>query len=215
MSQESELISIREAARRLGVSDTAVRKAIATGRVTVADRHKDNDRPLLSWPACKDDWLANSDTSKRSHVGGTGTSKKRQGYSSGQRVKLPTSDRQDEAPEDDEPTHGGSGSTPASGRGAKYNKSRGEREFYQAKLAQLEFEQKSGQLISLEVVKSEGFRAHRRIRDALLNIPDRCAPHVATLTDPLECHAYLLTEITSALRQLSADIYASGEERDE
>ena len=37
----SELISIREAGRRLGVSDTAVRKAIAADRIKVVDIVRD------------------------------------------------------------------------------------------------------------------------------------------------------------------------------
>jgi hypothetical protein len=73
----TELISIRECARRLGVSDTAVRKAIQAQRITVASRTESSNRPLLAWPDAAEDWAGNSDPMKRTHHGGDGTSPKR------------------------------------------------------------------------------------------------------------------------------------------
>jgi phage terminase Nu1 subunit (DNA packaging protein) len=84
------------------------------------------------------------------------------------------------------------------------------REAYAARLARLEYEERSGKLVSVDVVRVEAFKAHRRVRDAVLNIPDRCAPQLASMTDPAEVHAYLLGEIVEALRMLSADIYRPG-----
>ena len=62
--------------------------------------------------------------------------------------------------------------------------------------------------MDIEQVRIEAFKVHRRVRDAVLNIPDRCAPQLAVMSDPAEVHSYLLTEITAALRQLASDIYA-------
>lgn len=226
----SELIPIREAARRLGVSDTAVHKAIKAGRVTLAAPNPGNGRPRLSWPECSEQWLANSDSSKRSHVGGTGKSPARQKYAkSSPDVDLPVSasgagpgDAVGSAPatrrptrapappaaEDDEvaPARGGRSAT----GGLNYAESRALREAYQARLSKLEFEERSGKLVNVDQVKVEAFKTHRRIRDALLNIPDRCGPHLAALSDPSECHAYLLEEIVAVLKQLSSDIYRPG-----
>ena len=226
----SELIPIREAARRLGVSDTAVHKAIKAGRVTLASPNPDNGRPRLSWPECRDQWLANSDSSKRSHVGGTGKSPARRKYADATpEVDLPVSasgagpgDAAGSAPgdsrpvrapaaahaDDDDaaPARGGRGGT----GGINYAESRALREAYQARLAKLEYEERSGKLVNVDHVKVEAFKTHRRIRDALLNIPDRCGPHLAALADPVECHAYLLEEIVAVLKQLSSDIYRPG-----
>lgn len=66
------LIPIREAARRLNVSDTAVQKAIKTGRIAAPldeDRNPDNGRPRLRWPDCRDQWNANSNATRRTHQG--------------------------------------------------------------------------------------------------------------------------------------------------
>ena len=210
----SELIGIREAARRLGVSDTAVRKAITAGRVTVAGRTESSNRPLLAWPQARDQWQANSDSSKRSHVGATGTSARREKYAAKPaEVSLPTSGTGGEtsaqvqsmpaARDDDEQP-----APAAKAGGPSYAQSRAVREAYAARLAKLDYEERSGKLVSVDALKVEAFKVHRRVRDALLNIPDRCSPELAALTTEAEVHALLLTEINAALRQLAADIYA-------
>lgn len=224
----SELIPIREAARRLGVSDTAVHKAIKAGRVTIAGRNPANDRPLLSWPECSQQWAANSDSSKRSHVGGTGKSPARKQYAKGApEVVLPVSASgagpggdASSAPASRRPARPAApaaddddAAQPKGGRGGgglNYAESRALREAYQARLSKLDYEERSGKLVNVDLVKAEAFKTHRRIRDALLNIPDRCGPHLAALSDPIECHAYLLEEIVAVLKQLSSDIYRPG-----
>lgn len=201
-----ERIAIREAARRLGVSDTAVRKAIQAGRVTVAGNDPNNGRPLLEWPAVQDQWQRNSDSSKRSHVGSVPGSKRgKDAAAQGAKpVQLPTSgaggDNRQAMPAADD--------TSAGGKGPSYAQSRAIRELYAAKLAKLEYDEKLGKLVSADQLKVEAFKVHRRVRDAILNIPDRCSPHLASLTDPADVHAYLLGEINAALRQLAGDIYA-------
>lgn len=59
-----ELIGIRECGRRLGVSDTAVHKAIRAGRISAPrdeDRDPNNGRPRLRWPLAETEWRANTD----------------------------------------------------------------------------------------------------------------------------------------------------------
>lgn len=215
---ESERIGIREAARRLGVSDTAVHKALKSGRVSYAEPH-DPARPKVLWPDIRAQWHANTDGTYRSHVG---PKKERQEVAAPKREprKAPEPACADPPPSAPPPApprmptsaEGASVSADPSGQpnpaGVSYARSRAIREAYQAQLAKLEFEERSGRLVSVEAVKIEAFKTHRRVRDAILNIPDRCAPQLATMTDAVEIHAYLLSEITQALRQLSSDIYA-------
>jgi hypothetical protein len=92
--------------------------------------------------------------------------------------------------------------------GPSFAQSRALREAYNARLAKLEFEERSGKLVDIDALKIEAFKVHRRVRDSILNIPDRCAPQLATMTDAAEIHAYLLGEITQSLRMLAGDIYA-------
>jgi hypothetical protein len=70
--------------------------AIKAGRVTIAGRTESSQRPLVAWPQAQSDWLANSDSSKRSHVGSTGSP--RRSADPVPTVALPVSARPDEAP---------------------------------------------------------------------------------------------------------------------
>lgn len=197
-----EKVSIREAARRLGVSDTAVHKAIKADRVRVAGK-TESGRPLMDWEETERRWHANSDASKRSHVGPQG-SPRRAADKPSARLPLSSSGAGPGAAA----AGGDEGGGAAVGGGPSYAQSRAVRELFAARLAKLEFEERSGKLVDVDTLKVEAFKVHRRVRDAILNIPDRCAPRLATMTDPAEVHAYLLGEISQALRMLSADIYA-------
>lgn len=172
----SELIGIREAARRLGVSDTAVHKAIKAGRVTVAGRTEKSDRPLVAWPQVQDDWLANSDTSKRSHVGSKGSP--RRDADPVPAVPLPVSARPDEVPLRAPPA---AQAEQRQSNAPSYAQSRAVREAYQARLAKLEFEQKSGKLVDADEVKVRWFKLVTAAKTKILGIPAACKTRVADL----------------------------------
>lgn len=186
----TELISIREAARRLGVSDTAIHKAIKAGRVVVAGK-TDSGRPQMEWKDTERRWLANSDASKRSHVGSQGSSRREK---DAPRVQLATSDRMDEG----EATEG----APASGRGAGYAQARAAREVYMAKLAKLEFDERSGKLIDAQTVRAEGSKLAAAVISGLYNIPDRCADEISGMSSAHDIHKLLLSEIDNAVEGL-------------
>ena len=191
-----ELISIREAARRLGVSDTAVHKAIKADRVHIAGRTPGSDRPLVAWPQAQADWKANSDTQKRSHVGSRGSPVR--ANDPPPLEVLPTSSRPDEGQKE-------VGEIPAkSTAGApSYAASRAIREAYQARLAKLDYEERSGKLIEVDKVKTAAFKVARTVRDGLLNMPDRVAHELAHEADPSAVHQRLTAEIRSILEALA------------
>jgi hypothetical protein len=60
------------------------------------------------------------------------------------------------------------------------------RETYNARLAQLEYEEKSGTLCRVEDVKLQTFKTARLLRDALLNIPIRVVNEIAAMLGDLE-----------------------------
>src|SRR5574343_413339 len=209
----AEKISIRETGRRLGVSDTAVRKAMEAERIT---KHiGENGQPYCLWPDVQGEWQENTQAMKRSHVGSKVAPPPRQ-----QRVRMATSAEgggaapvaakqvqakaPQPAPQREEPLQpppppddgGGVKVTPQVG--PSYAASRAVREAYSAKLLKLEHDEKAGRLVSVDAVRVEAFKVHRMVRDALLNIPDRCAAQLAQLTDTTEVHAYLLQEINGA-----------------
>lgn len=76
---------------------------------------------------------------------------------------------------------------------------------YKAKLAQLEYEEKTEKLIDVEKVKKEAFRLARVTRDAMLGIPDRVSAEIAGMTDPFAVHTKLMSEIRNAIEGLKVD----------
>lgn len=86
-----------------------------------------------------------------------------------------------------------------------YQQSRAAREAFQAKLAKLEFEQKSGKVVNAEEVRAEAFKIARFVRDAMLNIPDRLAAELAAENDQFKVHARLTQEIRRALVSLGEE----------
>lgn len=191
----AELISIREAARRLGVSDTAVHKSLKTGRTVLAGK-TDSGRPLMDWADTERRWLANSDVSKRSHVGPQGSTRRAQ---DAPRVRLPTSDRMDENPASDGADIGGGG--PVSGRGAGYAQARAEREVFQAKLAKLEYEERTGKLVAAEEAKMAWYKHITAAKTRIMGIPAACKSRYADL--PLAAVAIIDQVCREALEDLA------------
>lgn len=161
-------ISIRAYAARKGVSDTAVRKAIKSGRVTLTKNGKIN-------PTIADkQWEANTDPAQVYAI------------------------KEDNAPAQ-ETTSSGS----ISGIGVSYQQSRAIREAYEARLKKLEFDERTGKLISTETVQREAFNAARKTRDMVLNIPDKVIPLLVGKTDIHEMKEILRKELLRTLENLA------------
>jgi len=89
--------------------------------------------------------------------------------------------------------------------GPTYAQSRAVRELYLARLAKIEFEERSSKLVSRDDVTVAAFTKARTVRDSLLNIPDRVAALLAAETEPAKAHNILSEEIRKALIELSGD----------
>jgi hypothetical protein len=85
----------------------------------------------------------------------------------------------------------------------QYGKARAFREFYQARLAKLEYEEKVGTLIPKDEVKVAAFNKFRQYRDAMLNIPDRVAAMLAAEMEAAKCYEILASEIRKALNEFA------------
>ncbi len=85
--------------------------------------------------------------------------------------------------------------------GPSFAQSRAIKEAYNARLAKLAYEEKSGQLVSIDAVKSNWFITLRVLRDRTLNLADRLAPLLAAEMDQRR-----VTEILDKeLRQILSD----------
>ena len=164
-------ISIRAYATRKGISDTAVRKAIKSGRITLTKNGKIN-------PALADrQWEANTDPAQVYAI------------------------------KEDSPARAASSETASSassgGIGVSYQQSRAIREAYEARLKKLEFDERTGKLISTETVQREAFNAARKTRDMILNVPDKVIPLLIGKTDIHEMKEILRKELLRTLENLA------------
>lgn len=83
-----------------------------------------------------------------------------------------------------------------------YHKSKIMKTTYDAMLKKLEYEERTGKLISIEQVQSEAFAAARITKDNLLMIPRRIAPRIIGLKNISDIEYILTQEITNALTSL-------------
>jgi hypothetical protein len=183
-------LSIRAYARHRGVSHTAVRKALAGGRITLGSDG------LIDAEAADRQWASATDITKpRNSV--TGAPKRAAQPASPALAAPPDSVR--------EPQAGGIIATDgnAARLAASYAPSRGLRESYMARMAKLEYEQMVGKLVDAHEVRAHLFSISRQIRESLLGIPDRLAAVLAGVSDRAEVHRLLQEEITSCLAELS------------
>ena len=79
---------------------------------------------------------------------------------------------------------------------------RAKKETYLARIRELEFLEKMGDLVDAREVENHLFRTSRQIRDAMLGIPDRLAAVLASETDAAKCHELILSEIERVLEDL-------------
>ncbi len=74
---------------------------------------------------------------------------------------------------------------------------------FDAKLAQLDYQRQSGELVPAKEVKESAFAMARAVRDRMLGITDRLAPVLAATTDARKVHQLLDEEIRVALRGMA------------
>ncbi|MGQ9919552.1 MAG: hypothetical protein ACUVS7_19320 [Bryobacteraceae bacterium] len=87
--------------------------------------------------------------------------------------------------------------------GLDYFRARAIRESYLARLAKIEFEEKTAKLVNRDEVQVAGFTRGRVVRDNLLNIADRLAATLAAESDVDRVHRILSDEIRRALDVLA------------
>lgn len=188
-------VSLREFGRSLGVSGEAVRKAIKTGRIPkdALGTNKKNGRPeIINAALARQAWGDNTNVAK-AHQAAQPRADKR-----------PAERPMPQAPVAADLTAGPTGSGNSA---ASYAKARAVRETFAAKLAQIEFEEKSGNLIPRESVKLAQHSQGMRVREAVLNIPDRVSAALAVAlgkgVDPHVVHVTLETELRTILQELA------------
>lgn len=199
----AEFVNARRFAKLVGVSHTAVNKAIKNGRLARSVRTKNRGRGFeIEIAIGKVEWSSNVDAAQQREpeVRAGGTPK-------------------GERPPEIRTTPVQGALYPGSEAGAEFDPSkhtpdaanaRRQRLFdaqtvrvgYQARLAKLEFEEKSGALVNVEEVRAHAFTIARRTRERLQQIPERLAATVAAETDTDRVLHMIRREIDDALEAL-------------
>jgi len=77
------------------------------------------------------------------------------------------------------------------------------RETYDARLRELDYKVRTGELVSVDEVRVVAYNTARRSRDLLLAIPDRISAVLAGLSETSEVHRVLSEEIRRVCEELS------------
>ena len=178
-------LSIRAYAQHRGVSHTAVAKAIKAGRISVESDGKID-------PAKADaQWARNTLPSQNLNTNAGNPP----ANLATPPVSTPVSNREV--------------STPLETRvnAPDYQTSRAIREAYAARLAKLEFEERTGKLINADEVKVKHFNLARLLRDRIQQIPRKVAPQIVAAVvaqpDQRVVEDLLMDAIREALEELS------------
>lgn len=151
-------MSLRAYARHRGVALSAVQKAIATGRI-----HPEPDGSIDPIKADAQ-WDRHTRTAQPTTPRVTTTRPPPVTQHASQPAAPPP---QPQASDD--------------ARGVDYHKARAVRETYSARLAKLEFEERTGKLISKDEVDIKYFQLARQLRDRMQQIPRKVAPEIVAL----------------------------------
>lgn len=188
------MISIREYARRKGISHTAVQVAIKSGRLVKSIAKDDRGSWKIADESLADqEWAANTDQSApRNRI--SGDPKRRKGV-----ADVPYEPRDPGGAAPSGPDTGGE----APAGGPSYARSRAVREAFQAQLARLEYQEKTGKLLQADAVRVAIFNATRKCRDMLMGMPDRVAPLLVGQTSLFEAQRILNDEVRRVLIEIS------------
>lgn len=148
------LVSMREYARRRGVTTEAVSKAVKTGRISLVGKKVD----VL---AADRDWSANT------QPGQMAAKKTRKAPSKGSKPRQL-------APKEGQPA----GESTLN----NYANARARREDYLARMAQTDFEERAGKLVDANEMKAQWLKLITEAKTRLLSVPIKCKSRLPALS---------------------------------
>lgn len=172
-------MSLRAYARHRGVALSAVQKAIATGRI--------HPEPDGSIDPAKADAQWDRHTRTAPPTPSTVTT-----------PRPPAAPHRSVAPPAPQ--------TGDDARGVDYHKARAVRETYAARLAKLEFEERSGKFLSKDEVDIKYFQLARQLRDRIQQIPRKVAPEIVALVVAAPDVRGVTDLLDAALREALEDL---------
>ncbi len=182
----AETISIREFARRIEVSDTAIRKAINAGHI-VGGRVFENGTPRIIYELAKTEWESYQT---------------QQGKAVKQSTTTPTPQPQKPAAIPTPPAAVVNTEAPRPQAGT-IAAARLVKEQLNAKLLEIELKEKMGKLVDKDRVYATLFSAGKELRVNLQTIPDRHIDDILAAPSRNEAHTILYNAIAEVLEQIT------------
>jgi len=174
MNTEKEIISVTEFAKRMNVARATVYSAIKSGKVSTIE-DPISKIPKIDFTISSIEWTENMSGLKRLQANRALEAK-----------AIKTKSSMDKSVE---------------------NMTLGEAErkekVFKAQISELKYLEQSGKLVDVEKVKTQAFDTGRKVRNNILNIPNRIAHELAAETDPHKVENILNAELTKALEELS------------
>lgn len=198
-----ERVSIREYARRIGVSDTAVRKAIKSDKIIKGLVRDQNGNPLIIPTIATEEWRLSRDITHVKTVSAKLDTalkpKPKPQKGSVQKSKPQRTEPQPKAKLEPEPFE-----DPISKMENSLVAAKRAQAVYKAKMMELEMKQKQGLLVDKKLVYSALFDAGKELRQAFEALPDRWIDQIISASkDRNKAHLILTDAIQEVLGRLS------------
>lgn len=185
-----EIVTLREFARRVGVSLTAVQKGVKSGRVEAITDDATGKITGIDFESQGPAWTANSKHPQKKPHTSAGGRPRNDGAPPASPARKTAQSAGAEEPGQPQPG------------GMKMADVQRARELVKLQLDNLKLREAQGELVSAADVKKQGQTLASGIISALYNIPDRCADEIAGMSDPHAIHKLLLTEIDNAVETI-------------
>lgn len=186
-----ELISGRAYSRRRHVHHSTVQAAIESGRISTFGG-------LIDPELADREWAERTDPSTpRNSVIGNPKRRRKKGEPAMPMDLDRAQDRELDARGQEGRSSGGNGSA------SDYAEARARREGCLARMAELELEERLGNLVQASLVRKQAFESAQKTRTQLTGIPERVAHILATMPDAHEIQVLLEDEIEEICKELS------------
>jgi len=180
-------ISIRAYARMRGCSESAVRKAIASKRIKPeVDGSIDPDRANRDWE---------QNTFAAATLRPSPAAKPTKPSRPQPRPAMP---------------HVAGVESPSSDPVQSFLRARAVKETFNAKVAQMEYEERAGRLMQASRAAEYASTFSSIVKDHLMAMPDRLAPALAAVDDEHAAHRILLNDVSAVLKKLSKAVADAG-----
>jgi hypothetical protein len=201
-----EVVSVREFAKRVGVSLAAIQKGIRNGRIEAIVDEATGKTKGIDYDTQASAWTDNAKAPGRRPNTEAGGRPRKDGKPPAQ-PKTNGGKREGEVSEylEGQP-HGGAlkrseKAPPPAGQMTMAEVQRA-RELVKLQLDNLKLKESQGELVNLVEVRVQGSKLAAGVISALYNIPDRVSDEIAGMTDPHQIAKLLISEIDQAVEDL-------------